>query len=1144
MKNLYTSLCLWLTLCVAAITSATDATAQTYFADDFAYTPGDLRTESAGKWMRAKSYSANPIQVVEGELSVDGCPLSASQNVVKIVNSYENECLMAQFDLSDRGVSQGSIYYAALVNVTKAPSKLAHFLSLAGRSMVSDVSEGNIPAENGRVFVGPGSTDGTFRFGVNLGSGTPKALSGDLELGTTHLVVARLDIGVSSGKDCVSFYVDPESYTEEPATAVGSHTSYGVSNGYGYKAIELSQQLSYGETAGEIYVGALRVADTYAALFAAGEEEKPEISATGAEFQYAFDGVSYEGQINVKGTNLKGDITAACSNADIVLETTTIAAADALGENGATLKFTLTPAAGESDEQTATVTLSSEGAEPQTATIKWAAIPTTIVNEVKEFASADPESYAYLLFKGQAIVSYVDKSTSPVTFYLQDANGGVQFKDEWAAMSNMNFDEGDSIGNFVVVAQASLGVNYIVPAVDQNIRITSTHNSAKATVATIAEIKASPATYVNRLVRVRKVTLSGFDEGAVFAEGMSQPTFTDENAATGKVRIFKGTNLIGETIPTEQIDLIGILTSKAVTNGPIVAPRYKADLAEVAGPSLTLSTEQFLSARGKVGETTTVGTVHVSAAFQDAPITIQASSAVEGIYTTDVTELPAGESDLDITISYTPTAVGKNNGYIYFMQGEDILATIRVNGMAIDPANPPSLQISPSSFNEFTAAVGSEAKQTLTITPVGMPDYVKVVLEQGSSMFTTSTSLLATSGTQTVTVTFDPVAEGTYEATLTLSNEFIDPITFTLTGVATPDESKEEIEGDELKLSTENPLTLLNEGFSAGTHNAPLSLEGWTNVAVVGTRAWWGYTFPDYSDYAGEQAAKVTGYDSDDKYGTSDDAQMLLITPALDFKNSASQMFTFRVMGENLTDDMTDKLKLCYVYVSNGNVYAQSLESVVMPASKDESGEWVDFQVDLAGQQLDDVFFMGFYYETKRGCNTSAVYYIDDVTYGRTDLPLITPQATELTFGVAPGNKQTQTVSISGANLTDDVELTLVGSDKDMFSLSTSALPVAGGTVDVTFDGFVEGTYAAQLKLTSRGAATKYINLSATAQTGIAQTMVEGATSVQVFDVTGRKLSQTDGQATASVISQLPAGTYVVTITRADGSKRSMKISR
>ena len=70
---------------------------------------------------------------------------------------------------------------------------------------------------------------------------------------------------------------------------------------------------------------------------------------------------------------------------------------------------------------------------------------------------------------------------------------------------------------------------------------------------------------------------------------------------------------------------------------------------------------------------------------------------------------------------------------------------------------------------------------------------------------------------------------------------------------------------------------------------------------MEGTRAWWGYTFPDYdTDNAGEHAAKVTAYDSKVETGNETPCQMLLVTPALDFENAKSKYFTFRVMGQNM----------------------------------------------------------------------------------------------------------------------------------------------------------------------------------------------------------------------------------------------------
>ena len=54
---------------------------------------------------------------------------------------------------------------------------------------------------------------------------------------------------------------------------------------------------------------------------------------------------------------------------------------------------------------------------------------------------------------------------------------------------------------------------------------------------------------------------------------------------------------------------------------------------------------------------------------------------------------------------------------------------------------------------------------------------------------------------------------------------------------------------------------------------------------------------------------------------------------------------------------------------------------------KDLNDEWQEFHVDLANQNIEDVFFMGFRFKSMRGSSHSAVYYVDDVTYGRTDVP-------------------------------------------------------------------------------------------------------------------------------------------------------------
>lgn len=79
---------------------------------------------------------------------------------------------------------------------------------------------------------------------------------------------------------------------------------------------------------------------------------------------------------------------------------------------------------------------------------------------------------------------------------------------------------------------------------------------------------------------------------------------------------------------------------------------------------------------------------------------------------------------------------------------------------------------------------------------------------------------------------------------------------------------------------------------------------------------------------------------------------MMLVTPALDFKNSESKMFTFRVRGDYLLDNQTDLLELCYIDLAEGDMFVAPIEGFNMPNMQDQSGEWQEYHIDLTGQIL------------------------------------------------------------------------------------------------------------------------------------------------------------------------------------------------
>ena len=566
-----------------------------------------------------------------------------------------------------------------------------------------------------------------------------------------------------------------------------------------------------------------------------------------------------------------------------------------------------------------------------------------------------------------------------------------------------------------------------------------------------------------------------------------------------------------------------------------------------AEPYIELDNRTFNKARGKVGQKVEVGKVHVKAVDMPGEVTIVPSGAVEGIYTTDVKTIPAGTSEVDITIFYEAKKIGKNEGKLFFMVGEDIYEQINLKGLAIDPATPPAVVLEPTSFKEFKTEVGTPVSDTIVAKLVGLPSSVNVSVKQDAPGFTCNTGLLYYSvPSHKLVVTFNPKSAGTYEATVTLSNEFFEPVVLTVKGTATAKEDvKPDVEGDQLPLPTDNPVKLLNEGFDTGVHNKPLSLKGWTNLAALGARAWWGYTFPEYdTENAGEFVAKVTPYDSKVDYGQETDCQMLLVTPPLDYKNAASKMFTFRVMGKNMTEGMLDELMFCNLIIEEGGLYVMPVEGVEMPSRPDQNGEWIDYHVDLSGMELDNVFYMAFFFRGQRGTVSSASYFIYDVSYGRTDLPLMTPDKPEVSLKVEPNAAaQSEAVKVEAKNLTQPIKLTLGGRDKASFEVSAKELSVNGGSFFVKFKGEAEGSYEAYVKLSSRGAATKYVAFFVSAVTGVQSVVVEQGETIEVLDINGRKLRQLTGAKVSNALQSLPHGTYILKVNGALGS-RSVKVMK
>lgn len=432
----------------------------------------------------------------------------------------------------------------------------------------------------------------------------------------------------------------------------------------------------------------------------------------------------------------------------------------------------------------------------------------------------------------------------------------------------------------------------------------------------------------------------------------------------------------------------------------IIAPRGAEDIVEQqpqGEPAITITPEKITQAAGALGKTVEVATIHVSAQNMKYATTFELAGKNADQFSISQSTVEKGSTETDIVISYTPTEVAVHKAYLMVNcpSIEDYYKTINFSAYAIDEQNPPTITLNPTALEPFKAKVNETSEQTIEVTTANMPDYTYVKVKDAGQFILSNTMLLRNMA-NTVKITFQPKAEGTYSTALVFSALGMEDVEVPISGVATGETQEEPKEGTDFVLSDENPLTELNETFDNIDRNKPLALDRWTNSAIIGTRAWWGYSFLDYDQESpNEKVAKVTPYDSKMESGMGVPVQMMLVTPPLDFKNAKNNIFTFRVRGDYLQDNQTDKLELCYVDITEGEPYIQPLTECRMPCTKDESGKWYPYTVDLTGQQLADVFFMAFRFTSTRGCDNAATYYVDDVTYGRETSGISTLDMTE-----------------------------------------------------------------------------------------------------------------------------------------------------
>lgn len=1059
------------------------ASARSYLTENFAYDTGNLYGQ--GGWLRNGKQAISPIQVINGPLTYPGYQTAATGYAVELDGEQEaqDERLMKRFVEEGEpkmfGIKEGVLYMSALINVKEAGgienSEQMYILGFIPESTAGNKDQVSYSLYS-RLFVIGSETEGKFKLGICKANTYADAVTEELNLGETYLVVIKYEFVEGSSNDIVTLWVNPAP-EQEPAAVLTTDAKTDVSATMGITGLTLYQGGSTMRKAPNVLVDAIRVADTWGELFADGGGEvnppvqQATISVNKTSQSFAtYAGLSTSVTLNVKATGLTEDITVGELASPFSTDVTTISKEAAMSASGASLTVYYTPAT--SGSTSATLVLTS-GETSKEVSLAGQAYPTISIPTSAALANQKADGEEVYLYTGKATVTYIDASKSRV--YAQDIVGGLCIDFSYAG------DVPVSVGDVITKVAGGLTKEQNVPyliAYMPTVTVTSTGATKEPLTVTAGELLASPESYIHRLVRIEDVTFTP-SEGQTFGT-----TAVKGKAGESDITVlpFSGTSLTGTPVP-ETASVIGISRSMAIVS---VSPRSAEDIIRPAAePALNITPEAiFTGEAAPINTDTELMRYTVEATDLPNPVSIYLTGANRALYTLSAEEIPAGTSTTVVTVTYHPTAIGKHTGRINFDTMPTELATgYQFTNLAYDPENMPAISVEPSTLPAFSAKIGESQVQELTVTGANFPDNGNIkVMGEGQGAFIISSTLLSKYAPMTLKVTFQPKTEGTFTERILMTGVMAEPVYITVTGSTTGGEAPEEKQGDELPLVTDNPLTLLDETFSSVTRNKPVSLEGWKNLALEGTRAWWGFNWDEPEP---NSAVKATAYDSRMGVDEGEPCQMMLVTPPLDFKNSASKMLTFRIMGDMLEEGMTDRLEVCYIDMTDGEMYVEPISGLSIPATADYNGEWRDYVMDLEGNDLSDTFFIGFRLTSTRGRNNSAVYYIDDVTYGRTDIPFIKPATLTDEFISMAGSEFTKTYSVSGRNLTGAISLKTGGANASKFTVAPSTLPAEGGEFTVTFLSDEIGIHEAEIVFTAEGAPASAMLLTAHNREGV-----------------------------------------------------------
>ncbi len=585
-----------LLFCAATMAMTLTANGETYLAESFDYAEGNLYGN--GKWVKYGKKTTAPIQVAKSPLTFAGYQDNAAGNAVRLTKESGEYC---QVLFRDKGTdaAKGTVYYSALVNVSELPSgsRTAAFMALTGANSLDATKFGDAEAgsEGAGLFAqasGEGFKLGVSRNVANLGNVKTSVAWADDEcaLGTTYLVVVKYEIVDGADNDRISLWINPAKGDAEPAASVVADEKSAESLA-DVRGIELRQGSSSVAKTPVAVIDEVRVASTWDEIFTpakADAVETPEITITDmtADFGKVYKGLTYTKTINVKGKNLKGDISLSSPvSGEVAVSAANVAKADAESENGCDVVLTLSVdnTAMTSDK----IVYAADGAQSRTQIVEWRPIETIAVNSFKELFDEDNISMTTLyVYKGEATVTAIDSNF--YTFYAQDSQSAAEVR----SASGCGYEEvdltkvkpGDNITDIVgnVIFSDDGGIDFVPVAADAW-RVVSEGNLVEPKVLTFEQIHAAEACdVIFQLVTVKDVKFDekygSYPDPDYYGKFNVPFHLVSDKTRSGELWYFRGTDIYNSST-NGYFDKVWTVTGICYYITPVatVAPRSLAD---------------------------------------------------------------------------------------------------------------------------------------------------------------------------------------------------------------------------------------------------------------------------------------------------------------------------------------------------------------------------------------------------------------------------------------------------------------------------------------------------------------------------------------------------------------------------------------